>query len=247
MSPAETATVKHRVVARDEWIRKRVELLAEEKEFTRQRDALSAKRRELPWVKVDKEYVFDGPRGKVALADLFEGRSQLLLYHFMFDPEWSQGCRSCSFLSDHYNPAVIHLHHRDTSMATVSRAPIEKIEAFRERMGWSFPWVSSFRNDFNRDFNVTFTKEEMETGRVQYNYRTGRFPVTEAPGLSVFIRDRGTIYHTYSTYARGLDMFLTTYHLLDTTPKGRNEEAGMSWVRHHDRYDDEHFVDPWKE
>lgn len=241
------AASNHEVVTREAWVAKRVELLAEEKALTRQRDALSAKRRELPWVKVEKSYVFDGSSGKVTLADLFEGRGQLLVYHFMFDPEWSQGCKSCSFLADHYNPAVIHLKHRDTSLATVSRAPIDKIEAFRQRMGWSFPWVSSYRNDFNHDYNVSFTQEEMSSGRQTYNYRSGPFPISEAPGLSVFVRDGGAVFHTYSTYARGLDMFLTTYHFLDATPKGRDEESGMSWVRHRDRYGDDEFVDPWNE
>jgi len=240
----------HAVVSANEWLKRRRELLAKEKEFTRIRDQLSAERRELPWVQVEKEYAFDGVEGRVSLADLFEGRSQLIVYHFMFDPNWSQGCKSCSFLADHYNPTVIHLNHRDVSLATVSRAPLCKLEAFRKRMGWAFRWVSSFENDFNRDFAVSFTDQEIRSGQSLYNFATGPFPISEAPGLSVFYRDAtGSIFHTYSTYARGLDIFLTTYNLLDVVPKGRDEEGmqGMAWLRHHDRYDDQNFVDPWLE
>ena len=172
-------------------------------------------------MRVDKDYVFDAPEGEVTLAGLFDGRSQLLVYHFMFDPEWTQGCKSCSLLADHYNPSVTHLHHRDVTMVTVSRAPIEKIRAFRERMGWTFPWVSSFRSDFNRDFNVSFTEQELASESTVYNYESRPYPISELPGMSVFARDAdGGVYHTYSTYARGLDMFLGVYHLLDITPKG---------------------------
>jgi predicted dithiol-disulfide oxidoreductase (DUF899 family) len=250
MSTAELKAPKHKVVTREEWLKARKAHLANEKKFTRQRDALSAERRDLPWVKVEKNYTFDGPNGEVAMADLFEGRSQLIVYHFMFDPEWTQGCKSCSLLADHYNPAVVHLHHRDVAMVTVSLAAIEKIMAFRKRMGWTFPWVSSYRSDFNRDFNVSFTEEELQSPSTIYNYVSRPYPISELPGMSVFIKDEdGTIYHAYSTYARGLDMFLGVYHLLDVTPKGRDEEdaPGMAWVRHHDRYDDENFVDPWIE
>jgi len=224
--------------------------LHDEKHFTRLRDDLSRKRRELPWVRIDKEYLFDGPQGKVSLADLFDGRSQLLVYHFMFAPEWSQGCKSCSLLADHYDPAIVHLNHRDVSMVTVSRAPLEKLLSFKKRMGWDFQWVSSFSNDFNRDFHVFFTEEERASGLAIYNYESPAYPISDLPGLSAFARDEaGNVYHTYSTYARGLDIFINAYNLLDLVPKGRNEEdaPGMSWVRHHDRYDAPTFIDPWME
>ena len=241
---------KHKIVSREEWLAARKAHLAKEKQLTHQREELSRERRELPWVKVEKEYVFDSPEGKVTLADLFDGRSQLIVYHFMFDPEWSQGCKSCSFVADHYNPTVIHLKHRDASLVTISKAPIKKLTEFRKRMGWTFPWVSSFGNDFNRDFHVSFTEQELTSGLGVYNYDRKPYPITELPGMSVFFRDdEGNIFHTYSTYARGLDIFLTTYHLLDLVPKGRDEEdtPGMAWLRHHDRYDDKNFVDPWNE
>lgn len=238
------------VVSRDQWLVVRKQLLREEKEFTRARDSLSAKRRELPWVKVEKAYTFDGADGPVSLADLFDGRGQLLVYHFMFAPDWTQGCKSCSLVADHYEPIGVHLAHRDTTLVTVSRAPIDKILAFRERMGWTFNWVSSGRNDFNRDYCVYYTPEEREQGLAIYNYESSPFPISDLPGLSVFTRDAsGDIYHTYSTYARGLDIFLNVYNFLDMTPKGRDEEniEIMSWVRHHDRYGVPGFVDPWVE
>lgn len=240
----------YKVVSRDEWLARRNELLREEKELTRLRDQLSAKRREHPWLKVEKEYLFDSTEGKQSLADLFDGRQQLLVYHFMFAPEWSQGCKSCSLLADHYDPAIIHLSHRDVSMATVSRAPLTKLQAFRKRMGWNFKWVSSGGNDFNRDFGVYFTEEERNSGLAVYNYVSEPYPISDLPGLSVFYQDEaGNIFHTYSTYARGLDIFIGAYNFLDLVPKGRDEEdfPGMSWVRHHDRYDDPTFVDPWME
>jgi predicted dithiol-disulfide oxidoreductase (DUF899 family) len=241
---------KQKIVSREEWLAARKAHLAKEKQLTHLREELSRERRELPWVKVEKEYVFDGPDGKVKLADLFDGRSQLVVYHFMFDPEWSQGCKSCSFMADNYDPSVVHLKHRDVSLVAVSKAPIRKLTEFRKRMGWSFPWVSSFNNDFNRDFHVSFTEQELKSGLAVYNYDRKPYPITELPGMSVFFRDdEGNIFHTYSTYARGLDIFLTTYHLLDIVPKGRDEEdsPGMSWLRHHDRYGDANFVDPWNE
>jgi len=242
---------KHKVVSKEQWIEARKVHLAKEKEVTRLRDELSQQRRELPWVKVEKDYVFDGPEGKVHLADLFDGRSQLIVYHFMFDPEWSQGCKSCSFIADHYNPAIIHLNHRDVSMVTVSKAPLGKLEEFRKRMGWTFKWVSSFGNDFNRDFGVSFTEEELKSPLTVYNYDRKPYPVKELPGMSVFFKDdEGNIYHTYSSYARGLDIFLGTYNLLDIVPKGRDEAGmrGMDWLRHHDRYEDpKPFVHPWEE
>ena len=245
----ETTVPNHEIVSREKWLATRKELLKKEKEFTRLRDNLSAERRDLPWVKVEKNYVFDGPNGKETLANLFGGHSQLIVYHFMFNPDWSEGCKSCSLLADHYNPAIVHLKHRDVSMVTISRAPLEKLLAFRKRMGWTFKWVSSFGNDFNRDFNVTFTADELERKAANYNYKSGAFPVAEAPGISVFFKDgEGNIFHTYSSYARGLDIFIGTYNLLDIVPKGRDEDGlhySMEWIRHHDRYDDDTFVDPY--
>ena len=239
-----------RVVSREEWLKLRTLHLAREKAHTRERDELAKQRRELPWVKVDKNYVFDGPDGKETLADLFDGRSQLIVSHFMFDPEWSQGCKSCSFVADHYNPAVVHLAHRDVTMVTVAKAPIEKIEAFRSRMGWTFKWVSSFNNDFGRDFHVSFTEDELQSGLSVYNYVRKPYPIKELPGMSVFAKDEdGNVFHTYSTYARGLDIFLNTYNLLDLVPKGRDEAGmqGMQWLRHHDRYGDAASGNPWEE
>jgi predicted dithiol-disulfide oxidoreductase (DUF899 family) len=240
----------HRIVSNDEWVSARIKLLAKEKEFNKQRDELSRLRRELPWRKVEKSYVFDGPDGKETLTDLFEGRSQLIIYHFMFDPDWNEGCKSCSFIADHYQPAIMHLNHRDVSFVTVSRAPLAKLEAFKERMDWTFKWVSSLNNDFNTDFHVTFTQDQIDHHQAYYNYRSGQtFPAKEAPGLNVFHMDgSGPVFHTYSSYARGLDMFITAYHYLDVTPKGRDEAAfsyGMEWLRHHDRYEDATFVDPY--
>ena len=238
------------VVDRKQWIESRKALLKEEKEFTRLRDQLAARRRELPWVKVDQKYVFEDAFGPVALADLFENQSQLLVYHFMYAPEWTQGCKSCSLLADHFDPAIVHLRHRDTNMIAVSRAPVDKLIQFRNRMGWSFRWVSSGNNTFNRDYGVYFTEQERQSGLAVYNYDSPPFPISDLPGLSVFRREKdGNIFHTYSTYARGLDIFLNVYNLLDVTPKGRDEEAGagMNWVRHHDLYGSKNFVDPWVE
>jgi predicted dithiol-disulfide oxidoreductase (DUF899 family) len=239
-----TATdVKHKVVTSDTWLEARKALLAEERAFTHRRDELSRKRRELPWVKVEKDYVFDGPNGNVRLANLFGSRSQLIVYHFMFGPGWRQGCSSCSFLADHFGPMLIHLAARDVSLAVVSRATIGEIEPFRERMGWTFPWVSSFGNSFNQDYDVSFTQEDRVDDKVYYNYGPMQFPSEEAPGASVFYKDaNGDVFHTYSTYARGLDILLGAYNFIDMTPKGRDEEGitphPMSWVRHHDRYAD---------
>jgi predicted dithiol-disulfide oxidoreductase (DUF899 family) len=227
------------VVSRAEWTRAREALLQREKELTRLRDAISRQRRELPWVRIDKEYRFDTPQGPRTLARLFEGRSQLLIYHFMLDPSWAEGCKSCSFWADSYNGIGVHLAARDVTMVTVSRAPLPQIEAFKQRMGWSFPWVSSHGSDFNRDFHVTFTDEERQ-GDVYYNYGRRRFGSSEAPGASAFARDdAGAVYHTYSCYARGLDALNSAYQWLDLTPKGRAEDGlkyPMAWVRHHDRY-----------
>ena len=242
MSTAKTAvSPKHKVVSQQEWLAARKELLAAEKEFTRQRDALSAKRRELPWIKVEKNYTFDGPSGKVPLADLFRDKSQLIIYHFMLGPGWEQGCPSCSFLGDHFDGSLVHLNARDIAFSAVSRATMPEIAAFKKRMGWKFPWVSSNQNDFNHDYHVSFTKEELAQGQVDYNYAKQKFPSEEAPGLSVFSKNAaGEIFHTYSTYGRGLDILLGAYNFMDMAPKGRDEEGlahGMAWVRHHDRYD----------
>ena len=235
-----TGIQEHEVVSPKEWIAIRKELLRKEKEFNKQRDELSRQRRELPWERVEKQYVFDGPNGKETLADLFDGRSQLIVYHFMFGPGWAEGCPSCSFLADHFDGSLVHLANRDTTLVVVSRAPQDQIEAFKKRMGWRFKWVSSFANDFNRDYHVSFTKEEMAKGKVSYNYDVVEFPSEEGPGASVFYKNAGRdIFHTYSTYARGLDMLVGAYNFLDLVPKGRDEnpESTMGWVRRHDQYD----------
>ncbi|HEY7322919.1 MAG TPA: thioredoxin family protein [Candidatus Binatia bacterium] len=232
-----------KVVSQNEWLAARKQHLKKEKEFTRLRDELSAERRELPWVKVEKNYVFDTSKGKETLADLFDGRSQLIVYHFMFGPEWAEGCPSCSFWADNFNGIVVHLKHRDITLVAISRAPLDKLEAYKKRMGWSFKWVSSHVNDFNYDYHVSFMPDEMKRGEVFYNFHVGRFPVEEAPGISVFYRNEsGEVFHTYSCYARGLDMLNGAYHFMDLTPKGRDEEGlsfSMAWLRRHDRYDDE--------
>jgi predicted dithiol-disulfide oxidoreductase (DUF899 family) len=238
----------HEVVSQQEWIASRKELLRKEKEFTRLRDELSQQRRELPWEKVEKEYVFEGPNGKQSLGELFGKKSQLIVYHFMFGPGWEAGCPSCSYTADHFDGSRVHLANRDVTLAVISRAPIAQIEAFQKRMGWKFPWVSSFHTDFNRDYRVSFTKDEMAKGKVNYNYDMVEFPCEEAPGASVFYKsDAGEIFHTYSAYARGLDMLVGAYNFLDLAPKGRDEDGlafSMAWVRHHDRYAEGYFVDP---
>jgi predicted dithiol-disulfide oxidoreductase (DUF899 family) len=237
-----------KVLPQAEWLAARKELLKEEKELTRLRDELSRQRRELPWEQVAKEYLFDGQRGKETLADLFGGKSQLIVYHFMFGPGWEEGCPSCSLLSDHIDGSVAHLAARDVSLAVVSRAPLAQIEEIKKRMGWRFKWVSSFGNDFNRDYHVSFTKEEMANGQMYYNYVMQRFPSEEGPGASVFYKDgAGKIFHTYSSYGRGLDMMIGAYNWLDLASKGRDEDGlayTMAWVRHHDKYSDGQFVDP---
>ena len=228
------------IVSRDKWLASRIELLRKEKEFTAMREKMTSLRQRLPWTKVDAQYSFDTVDGPATLADLFQGRSQLVVYHFMFHPDWDEGCKSCSMIADHYDPAIVHLNQRDVTMVTVSRAPLAKLQKFKERMGWSFNWVSSLDNDFNRDFNVTFNEDELGSGTANYNFEFKPFPMTEAPGVSVFAMDAdGNIYHTYSSYARGLETFMGVYHLLDIVPKGRNESADaytMQWVRHHDSY-----------
>ena len=228
------------VVSEAEWLVARKDLLTREKEFNHQRDALSKARRSLPWVKIDKEYVFDGPDGKETLSDLFDGRSQLIVYHFMFGPDWDEGCKHCSYLADHFDGANWHLPQRDVTLVAISRAPLSKLEPYKKRMGWRFKWVSSHGNDFNLDYHVSFTKEDEVRGKVYYNYGMGEFISDELPGLSVFYKNEdGKIFHTYSTYARGLDIQVGTYNFLDLVPKGRNEnpESTMDWVRRHDQYD----------
>jgi len=232
----------HKVVSHDEWIAARKAHLAEEKAFSRARDALARKRRELPWEKVQKNYAFDTAQGKQSLADLFGGKTQLIIYHFMLGPGWEAGCPSCSFLADHFDGAVVHLAQRDVSFVVVSRAPLSEIEAFQRRMGWRFKWVSAFGSDFNSDYQVSFTPEEKASGKVFYNYEfIDSFPSEERPGASVFYKNAaGEMFHTYSTYGRGLDILLGTYNFLDLAPKGRDEDGlawSMAWVRHHDRYD----------
>ncbi len=230
-----------KVVSREEWLEARKQLLAHEKQLTRQKDAVAAERRQLPWVKIEKNYVFDTPSGKKTLAELFNGKSQLIVYHLMFGPEWQEACPSCSFNMDHTDGTLVHLAQRDVAFAAVSRAPISKIEGFKRRIGWKFPWVSSYGSDFNFDYHVSFTPEELATGKVEYNFTVAPFPGAEAPGLSVFYKDQdGNIFHTYSAYARGTEGTMNAYNYLDYTPKGRDEDGlrfSMSWLRHHDRYE----------
>jgi len=227
----------HPVVSADEWNAARKALLAREKEFTRVRDALSAARRDLPWQKVEKDYVFTGERGPVTLSELFAGRDQLIVQHFMFGPDWKAGCKSCSFWMDNYDGIVVHLNHRDVSLVAISRAPIETLLAYRKRMGWHFDWVSSLGNSFNYDFAVSFTPDDVASGAKNYNFGTLPTYGEEAPGISIFARDSDTIFRTYSTYARGLDMLNGAYHLLDLVPKGRDEDDGMDWLRRRDEYE----------
>ncbi|SEI38190.1 DUF899 domain-containing protein [Paraburkholderia diazotrophica] len=232
---------QHKIVSREEWLAAQRAHLVEEKAFTRARDALAKKRQALPWVKVDKTYMFDTPDGKKTLADLFAGRSQLIVYHFMFGPDWEQGCPGCSFLSDHIDGALVHLAHRDVTYVAISRAPLEKIEAFKERMGWQFPWVSSFGSDFNYDFNVSFTPQQEAEGKVVYNFDTQDYACDELPGMSVFYRnDKGEIFRTFASFARGGEPLIGTYTLLDYVPKGRDEGENkmMGWLRRHDSYED---------
>jgi predicted dithiol-disulfide oxidoreductase (DUF899 family) len=239
----------NRVVSRDEWLAARKRHLKKEKELTRLRDQLNVERRELPWVKVKKPYVFDGPEGKETLADLFGGRSQLIVKHFMLAPGWKEGCVGCSFHSDHIEGALMHLEHHDVTLVVVSRAPLPEIDAFKKRMGWRFKWVSSFGGDFNYDYRVSFTKDDLAKGKVYYNYEMRDLNSEEMSGISVFYKAAaGDIFHTYSSYARGGDILIGTYNYLDLTPKGRDETGPnhnlTDWVRHHDRYDDGGFVDP---
>ena len=229
------------IVSRDEWVVQRKALLEKEKEWTRLSDRLSAERRRLPWVRVPDDYRFQSEAGVRSLSDLFEGRRQLIVYHFMFGPHWEQGCPSCSFWADQFNPLGIHLHQRDVTLVAVSNASIDKLRAFKARMGWSFPWVSAVESRFSRDFGVTFRREEIEQGQPCYNYRDGASVGEEMPGLSVFYKHPdGELFHTYSCYARGLEVMNSSYSLLDLVPRGRDEAEltfPMAWVRHHDRYE----------
>lgn len=238
----EAGPTDHPVVSREEWLAARTALLVKEKAFTRLRDELSRQRRELPWAKVEKPYVFDGPDGERTLPELFDGRSQLAIYHFMFSPEWDEGCPHCSFWADNFDGIDVHLGHRDVTFLAVSRAPLEKIEAFKRRMGWRFTWLSSNRSDFNIDYHVSFTPQELQRGTAFYNYVRTDPGVADREGASVFYQDdAGEVFHTYSCYARGIDILNGAYHFLDLVPKGRDEqdlEGSQDWVRHHDRYED---------
>ncbi|HET7756789.1 MAG TPA: DUF899 family protein [Steroidobacteraceae bacterium] len=230
----------HRIVAHEEWLAARRRLLAREKELQRLRDELSSERRALPWERVGKSYVFEGERGRETLADLFGAHSQLIVYHFMFAPDWDTGCKSCSFWADNYNGVVAHLAQRDTALVAISRAPWPKLRAFAARLGWTFKWVSSGSGDFNYDYGVSFRPEDVARGAASYNYAPYSGSTTDLPGFSVFCRDAsGAIFHTYSTYARGLDPMNAAYQMLDLVPKGRDEAGlphSMSWVRLHDQY-----------
>lgn len=232
---------EHKVVSEKQWLAARKKLLAEEKKFSKLRDQLNRKRRDLPWVKIEKEYVFEGPNGEETLSGLFSGRSQLVTYHFMFGPDWDEGCPHCSFWADHYDATLIHLAHRDTTLVVVSRAPFTDIDRFQKRMGWRFKWVSSAKNDFNFDYHVSFTPEQIRSKKMFYNYGPLDMDIDEREGVSAFYKDaKGAVYHTYSSYARGIDMLNTTYHFLDLTARGRDEnpERTQDWVRFHDRYGD---------
>lgn len=231
--------MRNRVVSHEEWLRARMDLLEAEKDLTRRREALARRRMSMPWERVEKSYRFEGPDGPLQLPDLFEGRSQLIVYHFMFAPDWAEGCKSCSFWADNFNGIPIHLNHRDVSFTAVSRAPFAKISAYKQRMGWSFPWVSSFGNDFNFDYHVSFTPEEMGVGEAYYNYAVRPVSATDDVGISVFARDGNEVMHTYSCYSRGVDMMNGAYQYLDLVPRGRDEDGydfPMQWVRRHDQY-----------
>jgi predicted dithiol-disulfide oxidoreductase (DUF899 family) len=227
------------VVMQKDWLVARKKLLVEEKNFSKLRDKLNLQRRKLPWVKIEKDYVFDGPTGKLTLADLFCGKSQLITYHFMFGPGWGEGCEHCSCWADHFDGVNFLIGQRDTTFTVVSRAPLTEIEPFKKRMGWQFKWLSSFKTDFNFDLNVSFTLEQRKSGKAIYNYSPLAMDIDEREGVSAFYRDKnGDIYHTYSSYERGIDLMNTTYNFLDLTAKGRDEnpDSSQDWVRYHDRY-----------
>ena len=239
MATQSSSPKSHRVVSHEEWLAARTAFLAKEKEFTKLRDELSEQRRELPWEAVTKTYVFDGPNGKQTLAELFDGRSQLIVYHFMFDPTWDEGCKHCSFWADNFNPNIVHINHRDTTMIVVSHAPYSKLAAYEKRMGWNFKWVSAYKNDFNFDFNVSFTPKEIAQKQAFYNFKMQDPGPSEREGVSVFFKDeKGNVFRTYSAYARGIDLLNTAYNYIDLTPKGRDEGGrNQYWVRRHDEYD----------
>ena len=234
----------HAVVSREEWLKARRALLAQEREETHLRDKLNAARLALPWVRIDKDYRFETLEGSRSLADLFDGRSQLIVYHFMFGPTWDAGCPGCSFLADHFDGTLAHLNHHDVTLTAISRGPLAKLEAYKTRMGWHFPWVSSAGSDFNFDFGVSFSDDQLNSGSIDYNYETMQVGSRggdheESPGLSVFYKDGdGTIFHSYSSYARGIEQFIGTLMILDRAPKGRNEDGTMDFVRRHDEYED---------
>jgi predicted dithiol-disulfide oxidoreductase (DUF899 family) len=231
----------HQLASKAEWLEARRALLRREKEFTRLRDAINAERLALPWVRVEKDYAFDTPSGRRSLAELFDGRSQLMIYHFMFGPDWEAGCPGCSFMADHFDGTLPHLNNHDVTLVAVSRAPLARIEAYRKRMGWNFPWVSSFGSDFNADFHVSFTKEELASGSVAYNFAQtpSEQAFDELPGMSAFSRDeQGGVFHTYSSYARGLEDLVSTLMILDRAPRGRNETSTLSFVKRHDEYEE---------
>ena len=233
-----SSITNHPVVSDEQWVAERRKLLAREKELTRLRDQVARERRALPWVRVDKAYTFDTPEGARTLSDLFAGRRQLMVQHFMLGPGWEEGCQSCSFMADHTDGMNVHLAARDVTFVAISRAPLAEIERFRRRMGWKFRWVSAFGSDFNQDFHVSFAPQEAKA-QVYYNYGLQAFGSDELPGISVFYRNEaGEVFHTYSAYARGVEAMMGTYNLLDLAPKGRDEADGpMAWVRHHDRYE----------
>jgi predicted dithiol-disulfide oxidoreductase (DUF899 family) len=230
----------NKIVSHEDWLQARIELLAAEKEFTRQRDQLTRRRMAMPWERVEKPYRFEGPTGALSLADLFDGRSQLIVYHFMLGPDWEEGCKSCSFWADNFNGIPVHLNHRDVTFTAVSRAPLAKIETYKKRMGWSFPWVSSHGSDFNVDYHVSFTPEQIAEGKAYFNYEVRPVKASEQVGVSAFARnDRSEVFHTYSCYSRGVDMLNGAYHYLDIAPKGRDEgglKFTMEWLRRHDQY-----------
>jgi predicted dithiol-disulfide oxidoreductase (DUF899 family) len=232
--------MQNEIVSPEAWLKARLDLLAAEKEFSRQREALTRRRMEMPWERVEKSYRFEGPAGTLSLADLFDGRSQMIVYHFMLAPDWQEGCKHCSFWADNFNGIPVHLNHRDVTFTAVSRTPLEKIEAYRKRMGWSFPWVSSFGSDFNFDYQASRTPEQLAKGEALYNYKIQPSTVSEQVGISVFYRnDENEVFHTYSCYSRGVEMLNGAYHFLDLVPKGRDEDGlnyPMEWVRRHDQY-----------
>ena len=235
---------KPTVVTPIAWLESRQQLLAREKSALQELDAVAQQRRELPWVRVEKPYEFETEKGTRTLADLFVDHSQLMVYHFMFGPDWEEGCHACSFVCDHFDGANLHLSNHDVSLVVVSRAKLLTLTPFKQRMGWNFPWVSSHDCDFNYDFGVSFKPEELSTGSAIYNYVDTERVMDEMQGLSVFFKDEtGAIFHTYSTYARGLDLLIGAHNLLDLTPKGRNEQGTMNWVRHHDKYENSNALD----